>query len=150
METSLNYLQLICTFSVDLLRGERVWAEHECSIHTNRYTEIPNQNHQKVNESNTIWIRGKNHHHHRWLEFFSTCGYGCFFCSTFSGKPLPIRIYLEHVWWSKKTAEAAAAAIINFGIWLWCVNHRAIYCDLIDFLCGKQLKRNSDVHDCER
>lgn len=45
-------------------------------------------------------------------NFFPLAAMDVFFCSTFSGKPLPIRIYLEHVWWSKKTA----AAIINFGI----------------------------------
>lgn len=114
------------------------------AVHTNRYTEIPNQSHQKVN---TIWIREKNHH--RWLELFSHLRLWMCFCSTFSVKPHPFAIFGTCVVFGAAAARSNSESKLRY-IWLWCVNHRAIYCDLIDFLCGKQLKRNSDVHDCER
>lgn len=84
-----------------------------------------------------------------WNLFFSTCGYG-YFLLQFFFRQTTSDPYIRNMCGEVKKAAAAARSnsenkLRLFGIWLWCVNHRAIYCDLIDFLCGKQLKRNSDV-----
>lgn len=80
--------------------------------------------------------------------FFSHLRLWIFFASLF---PLASNLYIRNVCGevNEKGIERRNGAIakINFGI--WCVSHKAIYCNLIDFLCGKQLKRNSDVHDWE-
>lgn len=67
------------------------------------------------------------------IEIYSLAAmYRCFFLSTFAVKPHSICCISSMC--TKASAEKKIFSMIN---------RRAIYCDLIDFLCGKQLKRSS-------
>lgn len=79
--------------------------------------------------------RKKNYHHHIVVDWdLFTCGYvWMFFSLHFCRQTTFDLLYFEHVYQSKRRRKKIFSMI----------NRRAIYCDLIDFLCGKQLKRSS-------